>query len=60
MDGRDWICLFKSYMLMRKLFYETPLTEVNEVLPQEVILQTSTAGLEDYNQPSGGGWNWGN
>ena len=52
--------MFKSYMLMRKLFYETPLTEVNEVLPQEVILQTSTAGLEDYNQPSGGGWNWGN
>ena len=47
-------------MLMRKFYYETPLVEVNEVLPQEVILQTSTVGLEDYNQPGGGGWNWGN
>jgi hypothetical protein len=45
-------------MLMRKLFYEEPLVEVNEVLPQEGILETSTVGIEDYNQS--GGWNWGN
>lgn len=46
-------------MLMRKLFYEEPLIEVNELLPQEGILETSMTGTEDYNQP-GGGWNWGN
>ena len=44
---------------MRKLFYETPLAEVNEVLPQEGILEGSSVGLEDYNQPGDGGWNWG-
>ena len=48
-----------DYLLMIKLMYETPLVEENEVLPQEGILETSTIGLEDYNQP-GGGWNWGN
>ncbi len=47
-------------MLMRKLFYEEPLIEVNELLPQEGILETSMTGTEDYNQPGGGGWNWGN
>ena len=44
---------------MRKTIYEKPLAEINELLPQEGILETSTVGLEDYNNP-GGGWNWGN
>ncbi len=44
---------------MRKTTYEKPLAEIAECLPQEGILETSTVGLEDYNNP-GGGWNWGN
>ena len=44
---------------MREKNYESPQIEENEMTLQEVILQTSSVGTEDYNQP-GGGWNWGN
>lgn len=40
---------------MRKQLYLTPLTEVDEALPREALLDTSTAGLNDYNPKE---WDW--
>ena len=46
-------------MLMRKLFYEQPLVEEVETMPETPVMGLSdqTGGLEDYNN---GNWNWGN
>ena len=46
-------------MLMRKFFYEEPLVEVVNALPEMPVLAASdqTPGLEDYGN---GNWNWGN
>ena len=46
-------------MLMRKLIYETPLSEEVKASFEVPVLAVSdqTNGLEDYNN---GNWNWGN
>ena len=44
---------------MRKFYYETPLVEEIQALPEGQVLAASdqNSGLEDYGN---GNWNWGN